>query len=66
MDTHFLASVSSAICGENRMGLSVTRDVAKVTCKGCLNALAVTVLVKPELEIDPPVVPVAPVVDPED
>ena len=57
MDVHFLASVSSAICGENRLLLTVTRDVAKVTCQGCLDALAVTTLVKPELPVDPPANP---------
>ena len=74
---HFLASASQTICGDNRIGLKVTRDQAKVlksrkpdpdqtgppgtpvdgACPACANALAVTTLVKPDAQIDPPMIP---------
>lgn len=60
---HFLASESQAICGEIRIGITVTKDPSKVlqmvspetklgiamegACQQCANALAVTKLVKP-------------------
>lgn len=58
--THFLASVSSTICGENRIGITATRDRAKVTCKACLETLAVTVLVKSSNAADPLADPASP------
>ena len=65
MDTtiHFLASIVATICGERRLGLTVTRDQAKVTCDGCKGVLATTTIVKPDAVIDP-VAPVAPEVKP--
>ena len=53
-DVHFLASKTQAICGEPREKLTVTRDKEKVTCKACIGALAVTTIVRPEVDPDNP------------
>ena len=66
MDTtvHFLASIVATICGERRLGLTVTRDQSKVTCDGCKATLASTTIVRPDAVIDPvspaPTSPVVP------
>ena len=60
---HYLASISATICGERRLGLTVTRDQSKVTCDGCKATLASTTIVRPDAVVDPvPPTPVQPVV----
>ena len=53
-ETHFLISMVAAICGEHRLGLTVTRDQKKVTCDDCKRALSMTTLINPDAVIDPP------------
>jgi len=58
---HFLIGDTKTLCGDSRLGLTVSSDREKVTCPECQNALSVTVLVTKPKKEEPP--PVAPVVD---